>query len=240
MASCRSTAAAHGRSVPLPERGTALDVGEEEGDSAAWQVGHDIRSAPLFKFHAQWQEHEHVWYDAPRAAEALLRSVTSPAAMLRSGMPMMRNNDPTQIDHADLREFAVQAAWVAKLEDAVEVLEELAVDLVDDEQRMELEPWEEDPLEVALSVVHANYEEAEQALEARLSEWLAQDPEHWPIFRLIVLDAWQEPPGRWREDAPGWVRSLGTNTTLAHFQQEPYGRQRVINWNDVKDPDDVT
>lgn len=91
---------------------------------------------------------------------------------------MTRVSDPTQIDHTDLREFAVQAAWMAKLEEAVEVLEELVVDLVDEEQRAELEPWEEDPLEVALSVVHATYEEADQELEGRVSEWLARDPEH--------------------------------------------------------------
>ena len=144
---------------------------------------------------------------------------------------MTRISDPAQIDHADLREFAVHAAWVAKLEDAVEALEELVVDLVDEEQRSKLEPWDEDPLEVALSVVHANYEEAEQALEARVTEWLAQDPEHWPIFRLVVLDPWQERPGRWRKDVPGWVRSLGTNTALAHFQQDPFGRQRVVDFD---------
>jgi hypothetical protein len=150
--------------------------------------------------------------------------------MALPGMPVTRTTDPAQIDHPDLRAFAVQAAWVAKLEDAVEVLEDLAVDLMDEEHRSELEPWEEDPLEVALSVVHANFEEAEQALEARVTKWLAQDPEHWPIFRLVVLDPWQEQPGRWREDAPGWVRSLGTNAALAHFQQDPYGRQRVIDF----------
>jgi len=141
---------------------------------------------------------------------------------------MTRINDPTQIDHAALREFAVQAGWVAKLEDAVGVLEDLAVDLVDEEQRSELEPWEEDPLAVAVSVVHANYEDAEQELESRVTEWLAQDPEHWPIFRLVVLDPWQEHPREWGEDVPGWVRSLGTNTALAHFQQDPSGRQSVI------------
>src|SRR5215213_9603292 len=74
------------------------------------------------------------------------------------GMSMTRSNDPTQIDHAELREFAVQAVWVAKLEDAVGVLEVLVVDLVDEEHRSELEPWDEDPLEVALSVVHGNFE----------------------------------------------------------------------------------
>jgi hypothetical protein len=117
---------------------------------------------------------------------------------------------------------------VAKLEDAVGVLEELVVDLVTEGQRSDLEPWEEDPLEVALSVVHANFEAADQELEARVTEWLAQDSEHWPIFRLVVLDPWQEQPGQWRDDSPGWVRSLGTNTALAHFHQDPYGRQRVI------------
>jgi hypothetical protein len=115
----------------------------------------------------------------------------------------MRTSDPTHIDHPELREFAIQAAWVAKLEDAVGVLEELVVDLMDQEQRAELEPWDEDPLEAALSVVHANFEEADQALEAHVAEWLAQDPEHWPIFRLVVLDPWQEQLRRWHEDAPG-------------------------------------
>ena len=91
--------------------------------------------------------------------------------------------------------------------------------------------WDEDPLEVALSVVNANFEAADQELEARVTEWLAKDPEHWPIFRLVVLDPWQEQPGQWREDVPGWVRSLGTNTALAHFQQDPYGRQRVIDFD---------
>ena len=153
---------------------------------------------------------------------------------------MTRINDPTQIDHPDLREFAVQAAWVAKLEDAVEVREELVVDLVDEEQRSDREPWDEDPLEVALSVVHANYEEADQELEARVTEWLARDPEHWPIFRLVVLDPWQDQPGRWREDAPGWVRSLGTNTAIAHFQQDPYGRQRVLDWDALAESNDTT
>ncbi len=46
----------------------------------------------------------------------------------------MRISDPTQIDHPQLREFAVQAAWVAKLKEAVGVLEELVVDLGDDDR----------------------------------------------------------------------------------------------------------
>src|SRR5215216_3474150 len=96
--------------------------------------------------------------------------------------PMIRISDPTQIDHPDLREFAVQAAWVAKLEDAIGVLEELVIDVVDDDRSVELAAWDEDPLEVALSVVNANFEAAEQELEVRVTEWLAEDPDHWPIF----------------------------------------------------------
>jgi hypothetical protein len=149
-----------------------------------------------------------------------------------------RSKDPNQIDHPQLREFAVQAAWVAKLEAAVGVLEDLVGDLGDEESGSEEEPGEDDPLEIALDVVNATFEAADQELEARVTEWLAQDPEHWPIFRLVVLDPWQEQPGQWRKDAPGWVRSLGTNTALAHFQQDPYGRQRVVDWNAILEPDD--
>ncbi|MDF3017123.1 MAG: hypothetical protein K0R44_2348 [Thermomicrobiales bacterium] len=105
---------------------------------------------------------------------------------------MARISDPSQIDHPDLREFGIIAAWVPKLEDTVGVLEELVADFVDEEQGSGLDPWDEDPLEVALSVVHTNDEVADQALEARVSAWLVQDPEHWSIFRLVVLDPWQE------------------------------------------------
>ena len=87
------------------------------------------------------------------------------------------------------------ATWVATLEDAVGVREELVVDLVDEEQRSDLEPGEDDPLEVAWSVVYANCEAADQEVEARVTEGLAQDPEPWPIVRLGVLDPWQEHPG---------------------------------------------
>jgi hypothetical protein len=102
------------------------------------------------------------------------------------------------------------------------------IDLVDDVQPADLPVCEEDPLETALSVVSANFEAADHELEARVTEWLAHDPEHWPIFRLVVLDPWQEQAGLWRDGIPGWVRILGTNTALAHFQQDCYGRQRVI------------
>ncbi len=47
---------------------------------------------------------------------------------------------------------------MAKLEEAVGVLEELVVDLVDKEQRSDREPLGENPLEVALSVLTANFD----------------------------------------------------------------------------------
>jgi hypothetical protein len=142
---------------------------------------------------------------------------------------MARISNPTHVDNTELRELAIQAAWVAKLEDAVEILEDLVFAVDNDEAETEpdpdLEPWEEDPLVVALDVVRANAEEADRSLEERVTTWLAADPEHWPIFRLAVLDPWQEQPGQWRNDVPGWVLSLGSNTILAHVQQDPFGRQ---------------
>src|SRR5688572_14572266 len=37
----------HRLAVPLPERGAALDVGEEKGDGPAWQLGHAAISGPF-------------------------------------------------------------------------------------------------------------------------------------------------------------------------------------------------
>ena len=105
------------------------------------------------------------------ATEAVRHAM--PPAMGLPRMLLMRISDPTQIDHPQLREFAVQAAWVAKLEEAVGVLEELVVDLGDDDRPNDVEVWEEDPLEVAWSVVNANFEAADQELEARVVHWLA-------------------------------------------------------------------
>ena len=137
--------------------------------------------------------------------------------------------DPAQVDHPALRELSLQAVWVAKLEEAMEVLEDLVVDLSDDdEDQAEPESDDEDPLAVALAVVQAAYEDADRALEERAIAWLAADPEHWPIFRLVLLDPWKEAPGQWRAGAPRWVRVLAADTVLAHFQQDPYGRRREI------------
>jgi hypothetical protein len=147
-------------------------------------------------------------------------------------MAAPREADPRAVDHPALREFALRAGWVAKLEETVDVLEELAHALREDEPVEDADAafdvLLEDPLDVALSIVAHDYEEADQALEAEVTAWLAEDPEHWPIFRLVLLDPWQVRPGRWRADTPRWVRSLATDVVLAHFQQDPYGRQRTV------------
>ena len=140
--------------------------------------------------------------------------------------------DPMKVDHPELRELALRAAWVGKLEEAMEVLEGLVLDLVDDgddaDAGADVDPSDEDPLAVAPWVVQAAYEDADRALEERAVAWLTQDPEHWPIFRLVLLDPWQKEPGRWREGTPRWVRVLATDRVLAHFQQDLYGRRREV------------
>ena len=139
--------------------------------------------------------------------------------------------DPAQVDHPILQELARRAAWVAKLEGAVEALDDLVIDLGDDRPEGACpapDSPDEDPLSFALSVLQSVYEEADRELEADAIAWLAENPEHWPIFRLVVLDPWQEEPGRWRAGAPCWVRVLATDTVLGHFQQDPYGRRREL------------
>lgn len=142
-------------------------------------------------------------------------------------------SDPGAINHPVLRDIALEAAWVAKLEEAVDALE----DLVEDLAEPVADAWgdgegtvddEDAPFRVALSVVTSARDEADAALEGRLAGWLAEDPEHWPIFRLALLDAWRDEQGGVSHAGPGWVRVLTTNAALAHFQQDPYGRQRVV------------
>ena len=134
--------------------------------------------------------------------------------------------DPTQIDHAVLRDLALEAAWVAKLEGAVDALEDRLVPPGDDGSAPDGagDGDDGDPLAVALEVVEAAYEAAFRALEVRLLAWLADDPERWALL-FLVLAPWQAAPAQWRADAPGWVRVLGPEAVLAHARQNPYGRQ---------------
>ena len=64
---------------------------------------------------------------------------------------MMQSEDPADIDHPQLREFAIQAVWVAKLEEAVDVLEDLVMEPEGEEPVSEAEREEDHPLEVALA-----------------------------------------------------------------------------------------
>ena len=144
--------------------------------------------------------------------------------------------DPQAIEHPALRELALEAAWVAKLEDAADALEDIVEDLAEPvadpggDGSGEARPVddEEDPLRLALSVVASARDDTEAALEGRLAGWLAEDPEHWPIFRLALLDAWRDERGGLNQSVPGWVRALTTNAALAHVQHDPYGRRREL------------
>jgi len=139
---------------------------------------------------------------------------------------MLPIGEPARIDHPRLRDLAEQAVWVAKLEEAMEVLEDLAGDAYPDASTdAPAEGVDDDPLAVAWEFVQARWEDEDRGLEERVVTWLAADPEHWSIFRLILLDPWQVAPGQWRSGTPRWVRTLGTDTIIAHFRDDPSGRQ---------------
>jgi hypothetical protein len=149
---------------------------------------------------------------------------------------MPRISDPAKIDHEDLRELAFFAEWVANLEEASGLLENVFVNISSPgvgEEDPPSSPYEEfDSIELALARISTTFEEMDQELEGRVREWLSRDPEHWPIIRLVILDPWRTKSG-WRTDTPDWVRALSTNTAAAHFQQDPFGRKRMIDWDDA-------
>ncbi len=169
---------------------------------------------------------------AARSSKAEMRRVDSGAAKPR--LPSTPITRPAQIDHSVLQQFGRRAVWVAKLEEAVELLDDLAHDLsvdVDndaDTLQPDVELQDEEPLDTARSVVGVKYEEVDRELENDVIAWLAEDPEHWPIFRLILLDSWQDGFGRWRDGVPTWIRALGTNVVISHYQQDPFGRKGMV------------
>jgi hypothetical protein len=55
--------------------------------------------------------------------------------------------------------------------------------------------------------------------------WLGEDPEHWPVLRLTVIDPWKELASLWTADTPQWLRTLGTIATTAHVKDDPFGRR---------------
>ena len=71
-------------------------------------------------------------------------------------------------------------------------------------------------LDVAPALVEATFEDADRELDARVVEWLAQDPEPLPIVRLMVLDRPSDSPIGNREPVAGTgsnVRTSAARTT---------------------------
>ena len=142
---------------------------------------------------------------------------------------MARIYDPAQLSHARLREFAVVAAWISSIVAADEDLEDLLTDVPPEERVLPDVstpwPWDVDSFVVALSAVQHMREASERGLEELAPTWLGEDPEHWPVLRLTVIDPWKELAGIWSADTPGWVRMLGTIATPAHGKYDPFGRR---------------
>jgi hypothetical protein len=142
---------------------------------------------------------------------------------------MARIYDLAQLTHPRLREFAVVAAWISTIVAAAEDLEDLLSDVPPEERVLPDYstpwPWDFDPLVVALKVVQLNREEAESGLEELVATWLGEDPEHWPVLRMTVIDPWKDLAGLWSADTPEWIRTFGTIATTAHIKYDPFGRR---------------
>jgi hypothetical protein len=145
---------------------------------------------------------------------------------------MVRLYDPVRITHPRLREFAYQAAWIATVAESASDLEDLLLDVPPEERTLPdfstPWPWDFDSFIVALSIVNHTREAAEQSLADVVASWLGEDPENWPVFRLKLIDPWQERPGIWSEDAPEWVRTLGRIAATANEKYDSVGRRRKM------------
>ena len=132
---------------------------------------------------------------------------------------MARIYDPAQLIHPKLRECAYHAAWIATVTEAANDVEDLLIDMPPAERVLPdfstPWPWDFDSFVVALSVVAHAREAAERSLTALVASWLGEDPENWPVFRLTLIDPWQERPGVWSEETPEWIRILGAITAVA-------------------------
>jgi hypothetical protein len=142
---------------------------------------------------------------------------------------MGRIYDPVQLTHPRLQELAFQAAWIATVAEAASDLEDLLADVPPEERVLPDYrtpwPWDFDSFIVALSVLQHTREAAEQGLAELAATWLGEDPEHWPVLRLRLIDPWQERPGIWSEATPEWVRTLGSIAATAHETDGPFGRR---------------
>src|SRR5215217_6424301 len=160
-AAARATNTLPGRSSPLV--GGSLEASPADGASAVMRtIGkwrHCNERPVLVPFFAADSE-MHLGTLTCQEATAFGRR-TKEAVM----EPITRAADVNQFE---LRELALEAVWVASLEEAVEALEDLVVDLGDTdhegEQTADANDGDDDPLAVALSVVQAAYEDADRAL----------------------------------------------------------------------------
>ena len=125
---------------------------------------------------------------------------------------MVRIYDPAQLTHPTLREFAVMAAWISVVAQTVQELEERTIDLSPEERALpDLStpwPWAFDPLRVAHVLVQMNRGEAASGLVELLAAWMGDDRENGPVWRLTLIDPWQEPAGIWSAQTPAWIRIL--------------------------------
>jgi hypothetical protein len=64
-----------------------------------------------------------------------------------------------------------------------------------------------------------------QSLEELVATWLGEDPEHWPVQRLTVIDPWKDLADLWSADTPQWLCTLATIATTAHVKDAPFGRR---------------
>jgi hypothetical protein len=144
----------------------------------------------------------------------------------------VRIYDPVRLGLPKLRVFAFQAAWIATLAETVDDLDDLLVDLPPDERLLPAFtmpwPWDFDSMALARSLVQASRDAATKDLRDLLATWFGEDPEHWPVLRLSLIDPWQETPGSWSADTPEWVRTLGTTATIAHEHDDPVGRRPPV------------
>jgi hypothetical protein len=142
---------------------------------------------------------------------------------------MVHIYDPVRIRHPKLREFAFQAAWIATVAEAASDLEDLLADVPPAERVLPdfstPWPWDFDSFVVAHSVMTHTREAAERSLQDLVVGWLEEDPENWPVFRLTLIDHWQERPGIWSEETPEWVRTLGAIAATAHETILPFRRR---------------
>ena len=145
---------------------------------------------------------------------------------------MAQISDPTQIDHPQLRELAVEAVWIARVGDVVTELESLRSDQSDKERvdggPQDDGPREANPIAEALHLVQTAHAEGERRLDERVAAWLWENPEHWPLFSFALIHPWQDPPGEWKRDTPGWIRTLGDIAAVGHARYEQFGRHGDI------------